>query len=119
MRKRTTRKGGRAFVGPPIQYGNISTWGTTNYYKDNLMPKIFYRTPNHYNGGKTRKNKKYKDKKYKGGFFDESRRLFQPLTNAWRNMSYGTSSTTAASSGSYPPVNPSPLVQPIGKTLKW
>ena len=115
MRKRTTRKGGRAFVGPPIQYGNTSTWGTTNYYKNNLMPTIFYKTPNHYNGGrKTRKNKKYK-----GGLFDESRRLFQPLTNAWRSMSYGTSSTTAASSGSYPPVNPSPLVQPIGKTLKW
>ena len=113
MRIRTTRKGGGAFVGPPIQYGNLSTWGTTNYYKDNLMPKIFYRTPNHYKGGKTRKNKKYK-----GGFLDESRRLIQPLTNAFRSMSYGMSSTTAASSGSYPPPNPNPSVQPIGKTLK-
>lgn len=113
MRKRSTRKGGRAFVGPPINYGNTSTWGTTNYYKDNLNPKIFFRTPNHYNvkGGKTRK------KKYRGGLLDDSRRLFQPLTSAWNNMRYSMSSTSLASSGSYPQPNsnPSPMYQPIGR----
>ena len=98
-KRRKTRKGGRA-----IDYGNTKTWGHSNYYAYNNNPKIFTTSPNYY-------TQKVGGRKMKGGFFDESRRMFQPLSSFWENTKFTNDGGMRAMNGQYNGVNPSPLRQ--------
>ena len=64
----------------------------------------------------TRKSRRHlrKSRKYKGGSKHGNTLFPQSLVNLGRNMQYNAESTWSAFTGAQQPVNPDPLVQPIG-----
>ena len=115
-----------AKVGPAWDGGNIETWpgvggvpGQTNHLAQNKNP--FLPDPENTSlvGGRksrrhARKSRRHTKRKFRGGSKHGKTLFPQSLVNLGRNMQYNAESTWSSFTGAQQPVNPDPLVQPIG-----
>ena len=129
-----------AKVGPAWDGGNIETWpgvggvpGETNHLAQNKNP--FLPDPENTSlvGGRksrrharksrrhvrksrrhARKSRRHTKRKFRGGSKHGKTLFPQSLVNLGRNMQYNAESTWSSFTGAQQPVNPDPLVQPIG-----
>lgn len=134
-----------AFVGdawtpsPATWPGVAGVEGVTNHYAPNKSvvdppaPARYFLSPDGgraVGGGRRRRYRRLSRRLRKGGRKQRrsrrrrSRRgqrggaIFQDLTNLGRSVEYGVKSVAAGFAGERPPVNPSPLEQPIGADEK-
>ena len=115
MRRTRRNRGGSALVGSPYIQSDPSSWGNANYYPYNQTPRFFtdyvYNDQQYILGGRRKRKRSRKRKRGGNSLYVTS----QPVTNWWRAGNYAGEVTADDFRGHERGVDPSILVQPIGK----